>query len=97
MPDRHQELERLLRDGQGELRSATLLGRPYCRLCGKKQSRFYLVVQTGAATEAVCLPCGNSRRQEGRWIDPDAAGERTTNIQIPFEYLPPAARWDRHW
>lgn len=58
-------------------------GRPNCHLCGKPQNRWYGDLRfTGVGKLAVCIPCANSRRLEGEWENPDAPGQRATNVQV---------------
>ena len=74
--------------------SATQLSRPPCHLCGKELNRFYIDLRyTGVGRHAVCIPCANGRYagKDPKWIDPDAPGQRATNIQLsPVVFLPSA-------
>ena len=82
---RDHQIDQLLRDGTGVLRSATQLSHPSCVVCGKPQSRYYVdMVETKPGKYVSCIPCANSRYAgEGPLvIDPDAPGQRATNIQI---------------
>ena len=87
---KNQQIDRVLRDGQAQMMSATLLSPPSCHLCGKQLNRYYIDLSyTEVGKYTVCIPCANSRRLEGKWIDPDAPGQQATSIQIsPVIFLP---------
>lgn len=86
------EIDDLLRDGQGQLTSATQLSTPPCHLCGKPQNRWYIDLRyTGVERYVVCIPCANSRRLEGEWENPDVPREAAPDVDPSrFRVVPPA-------
>ena len=87
-----QKLDRVLRDGEGMMQSATELVRPPCHLCGEPQNRWYIDLRyTAAGRLVVCIPCANSQRDEGEWKDPDApANQPAGPSPNQFVFLPSA-------
>ena len=80
-----EQLDQVLRDGGGVMMSATQLYHPPCVVCGKPQNRYYVDLrETGVGRVVACIPCANSRYagDEPLWINPDAPGQRATNIEI---------------
>lgn len=85
-----ERFEQLMREGGGEMISASMLSQPLCIVCGKEQGGFYIALKVeGLGASAACLHCANERFGEQKWIHPNDPRVNSHNIQIgPYRSVP---------